>query len=74
MLRNLRSHAAVVRSSHSFEMLNAVVDFGQKCVSIMQGDWEDIKRGKGRAMLLKLADGVECGADLNNVEFDLPRG
>lgn len=53
------------------EMLDAVVDFGQKKMSIMQGTWQDIKRGKGGAMLLKLADGARHGSELSNIEFDL---
>ena len=53
------------------EMLNAVVDFGGKRVSLLGGDWQEIRRGKGGAMLLKLPDGVKHGSELMDVQFDL---
>ena len=53
------------------EMLNAVVDFGGKRMILLGGDWQEIRRGKGCAMLLKLADGVKHGSELMDVQFDL---
>eukprot|EP00435_Cladocopium_sp_Y103_P042289 s79_g11.t1 len=52
-------------------MLNAVVDFGNKRMSIMGSDWQSIRRGNGGAMLLKLADGVTHGSQLDEIHFDL---
>ena len=53
------------------EMLDAVVSFGQKKMSIMGGEPQDIKRGKGGAMLLRLAEGVKHGSEFDNIQFDL---
>ena len=53
------------------EILNAVVDFGGKRMCLLGGDWQEIRRGKGSAMLLKLADGVTQGSQLTEVQFDL---
>ena len=52
------------------EMLNAVVDFGGKRMSLLGGDWQEIRRGKGGAMLLNLAAGVTHGSQLTEVQFD----
>ena len=53
------------------EMLNAVVDFGGKRMHLLGGDWQEIRSGKGGAMLLKLADGVTQGSQLTEVQVDL---
>ena len=55
----------------TLDMLNAVVDFGGKRMSLLGGDWQEIRCGKGGAMLLKLADGVTHGSQLMDVQFDL---
>ena len=34
-------------------------------------DWQEIRSGKGGAMLLKLADGVTQGSQLTEVQLDL---
>jgi len=52
-------------------MLNAVVDFGGKRMHLLGGDWQEIRSGKGGAMLLKLADGVTQGSQLTEVQLDL---
>ena len=52
------------------EMRNAVVDFGGKRMSLLGSDWQEIRRGKGGAMLLKLADGITNGAQLADIRFD----
>ena len=38
---------------------------------MVNGEWQEIRRGKGSAMLLKLADGVTQGSQLTEVQFDL---
>jgi len=49
------------------EMLNVVVDFGGKRMSLLGGDRQEIRCGKGGAMLLKLADGVKHASELMDV-------
>ena len=52
-------------------MHNAVVDFGGKRMSLLESDWQEIRRGKGGAMLLKLADGISNSFQLADVQLDL---
>ena len=49
------------------EMLNAVVDFGGKRTSPLGGEWQELRRGKGGARLLKLAVGFASSAKMTTM-------
>ena len=41
------------------EMMNAVVDFGNWRMRLMDGNWQSVRKGRHGAMLLRLAEGVK---------------
>ena len=61
MLRDLRVH-----SYASWQ-----TSFGGRRVKLMGGDWQEIKKGKHGAMLLRLAENVQHASQLADPTFDL---
>ena len=53
------------------EMMDAVVDFGNWRMKLMDGNWQSIRKGRHGAMLLRLAEGVTCPQQLADPVFDL---
>ena len=53
------------------DQLEAVVDFGGRRMKLMGGDWQEIKKGKHGAMLLRLAENVQHASQLANPTSDL---
>jgi hypothetical protein len=45
--------------------------FGGRRVKLMGGDWQEIKKGKHGAMLLRLAENVQHASQLADPTFDL---
>ena len=53
------------------EMMNAVVDFGNCRMRLMDGNWQSIRKGRHGAMLLRHAEGVAQPQQLADPVFDL---
>ena len=53
------------------EMMNAVVDFGNWRMKLMDGNWQSIRKGRHGAMLLRLAEEVNHPQQLADPVFDL---
>lgn len=55
----------------TLEMMNAVVDFGNWRMRLMDGNWQSIRKGRHGAMPLRLAEGVTHPEQLADPVFDL---
>ena len=53
------------------EMMDAVVDFGNWRMRLMDGNWQSVRKGRHGAMLLRLAEGVTSPQQLEDPVFDL---